>query len=99
MTAAASEGRLFDVVPSLAEIEDRLAAYRRRREALQSELCICDERLGRLTALLYALREFAGDAPAAATAVQLTEGGWSGTGEQLVATIRAVLADYSSATR
>ncbi len=92
MTGPAGAGRLFEVVPSLAEVEDRLAAHRRRREALTAELVAVDERLNRLIALLHALRVFAGDFSAATTAAGLAEGGWSGTGEQLVAVTRAVLA-------
>lgn len=91
MTGAGGDARLFDVVPSLAEVEDRISAHRRRQDALRAELRICAERLSRLTALLHALREFAGDGLAAATAARLAEGGWSGTGAQLVATTRAVL--------
>lgn len=89
---ATPDGGLFDVVPSLAEIEGRITAYRERRESLLAELRVCDQRLDRLTAVLHALRDFAADFTAAATATRLAEGGWSGTGEQLVATTRAVLA-------
>lgn len=91
MSTAGGDDRLFDVAPSLAELEDRLSAHRQQEDALRAELRICEERLSRLTALLHAIREFAGDGQAAATAARLAEGGWSGTGRQLVATTRAVL--------
>jgi hypothetical protein len=85
------DGRLFDVALELPDVEDMLAGCRRLRDDLSRKVDLCDRQINRLTALAHALREFIGDPAAAAVATRLTENGWSGTGDQLVTSTRAVL--------
>lgn len=93
MNQLPGENRLFDVVMELPDVEDMLDGCRHLRDDLARKVDLCDRQINRLTALAHALREFAGDATAAAVATRLAENGWSGTGEQLVMSSRAVLAE------
>jgi hypothetical protein len=99
MSAAFADDRLFDVVADVRDVEALRVNYQRLRDQLADEIGNCDEQLHRLGALAHALRELAGDRAAAATATALAEHAWSGTGEQLVATARAVLTQEQSRDR
>ena len=92
MSAAATNGLLFDIAPALGDVERLLTGCQRRRQQLLEDVGQCDRELRRLHALAHALRELAGESPAAAVAGRLAENGWSGSGEQLVTSARAVAA-------
>ncbi len=92
MSTAAANGLLFDLAPALGDVEGLLAGCLRRRQQLLDEITWCDRELRRLDALAHALRELAGESAAAAVAGRLAESGWSGSGEQLVTSARAVAA-------
>ncbi|MGY1810643.1 hypothetical protein ACI8AF_25015 [Blastococcus sp. SYSU D00669] len=92
MSAAATNGLLFDIAPALGDVERLLTGCQRRRQQLLEDVGQCDRELRRLHALAHALRELAGESPAAAVAGRLAENGWSGSGEQLVSSARAVVA-------
>jgi hypothetical protein len=92
VSRTAADGHLFDVVPQIRDVEDMLAGCRRLRDDLARQVSICDRSINRLDALAYALRELAGEPATAAVAARLTENGWSGSGEQLATSARAVVA-------
>lgn len=91
MTPSADDGRLFDVVPQLRDVEEMLAGCQRLRASLARQVDICDRQIHRLDALGYALRALANEPATAAVATRLTENGWSGSGDDLVDCARAVL--------
>ncbi len=92
MSAAPYSGRLFDVAPTLVDVEEQLTRLAGLRDQLASGIADCDRDIGRLTALAHALRELADDRATAAVAGRLAENGWSGSGDQLVTVARAVTA-------
>lgn len=92
MSAPAAADRLFDIAPTISDVEDLVGDNERRRDQLAGEVAACDRELRRLRALAHALRELVDDPSAAAVAGRLAEHGWSGTGEELVTSARGVAA-------
>lgn len=83
---------LFAVPPKLTDVQGLMTKYQLLHDQLVTEIASVGQQLGRLGALAHALRELTGDRRAAVVAGRLAEHAWPGTGDELVSTARAVVA-------
>lgn len=84
---------LFELPPRLVDVTGLMRKLQLLRDQLVYELDSVDRDLGRLGALAHAVGELADEPVAAVVAGRLAEHTWTGTGDQLVFTARAVVAE------
>jgi hypothetical protein len=89
---AVDDELLFELPPKVVDVTERMRKYQLLRDQLVYELDNVDRDLSRLGALAHALSELTDEPRAAVVAGRLAERTWPGTGDQLVVTARAVVA-------